>query len=162
MKLCGLLMLLTGGLLLAVQLPAQTAPPRPADPDLAKLQGTWSTVSLISNGRTIVAANPAANLPPQPGPVTALAYEGDHWLVLMDGQTVATGITRLDSSKTPKEIDILDASGTKTDKSQLGIYELDGDTYKYCLASPGKPRPTAFASPEGSGISLGVSRRKKP
>ncbi len=153
----GLLMLLTGGLLLAVSLPAQTAPPRPADPDLARLQGTWSTVSLISSGRPVA----AAHLPPQPGPVTALAYEGDRWLVLMDGQTVATGVTRLDSSKTPKEIDILDASGVKTDKSQLGIYELDGDTYKYCLAPPGKPRPTEFASPPGSGISLGVSRRKK-
>jgi uncharacterized protein (TIGR03067 family) len=152
----GLLMLLTGGLLLAAH-PAQGQAPRPADPDLARLQGTWSTVSLISNGKTIA----ADNLPPQPGPVTALAYEGDRWLVLMDGQTVATGVTRLNSSKTPKEIDILDASGVKTDKSQLGTYELDGDTYKYCLAPPGKPRPTAFASPPGSGISLGVSRRKK-
>ena len=41
-------------------------------------------------------------------------------------------------------------------------YELDGDTYRYCLAPPGKPRPTAFASPPGSGLSLGVSRRQKP
>ena len=157
MRLSGFLMLLTGGLLLA----AHSAPaedPKAADPDLARLQGTWSTVSLINNGKILV----AENAPPKPGPVTSLAYEGDHWLVLVDGQTVATGITRLDSSKTPKEIDILDASGTTNEKAQLGIYELDGDTYKYCLAPPGKPRPTVFASPEGSGISLGVSRRRKP
>lgn len=155
MRLSGFLMLL-----LAVHLPAQAqAPaPKPPDPDLARLQGTWSTVSLISNGKMAI----AENAPPQPGPVTSLAYEGEHWLVLMDGRTVATGITRLDSSRTPKEIDILDASGTVNDKTQLGIYELDGDTYKYCLAPPGKPRPAAFASPTGSGISLGVSRRKKP
>lgn len=152
------LRLVTGGLLLAAPLPAQAQAPKPADPDLAQLQGTWSTVSLISSGRTAV----VENAPPQPGPVTSLAYEGDHWLVLVDGQTVATGITRLDSSKTPKEIDILDASGTENEKTQLGIYELDGDTYRYCLAPPGKPRPTAFASPPGSGLSLGVSRRKKP
>jgi len=158
MKLRGLLMLLTGGLLLAARLPAQAEAPKTPDADLARLQGTWLTVSLINNGKTLA----AEDLPPEPGPVTTLAYAGDRWLVKVNGQTVATGITRLDSSKTPKEIDILDAPGVKTDKSQLGIYELNGDTYKYCLAPPGKPRPTAFASPEGSGVSLGVSRRKQP
>jgi uncharacterized protein (TIGR03067 family) len=161
MTFSGLLMLLTGGLLLAARLPAQTAPPRPADPDLARLQGTWSTVSLINNGKTLTAENPAEDLPPKPGPITTLAYEGDRWLVKVNGQTVATGFTRLDSSKTPKEIDILDESGTKNEKAQLGIYQLDGDTYRYCLAPAGKPRPKEFASPEGSGISLGVSRRGK-
>ena len=48
------------------------------------------------------------------------------------------------------------------DKTKLGIYELDGDTYRYCLAPAGKPRPTEFASKEGSGHSLGASQRQKP
>ncbi len=161
MKLSALLMLLTGGLLLAVH-PAPGQAPKPADPDLAKLQGTWSTVSLINNGKTLTAEKPAENLPPKPGPVTTLAYAGDRWLVKVNGQTVATGVIRLDSGKSPKEIDILDESGTNNEKSQLGIYQLDGDIYRYCLAPAGKPRPKEFASPEGSGISLGVSRRETP
>ena len=61
-----------------------------------------------------------------------------------------------------KEIDIMDETGMKNDKTKLGIYELDGDTYKFCLAPAGKPRPTEFTSKEGSGHSLGVSKREKP
>jgi uncharacterized protein (TIGR03067 family) len=158
MTFSGFLLLLTGGLLLAARLPAQGEAPKTPDPDLARLQGTWLTVSLINNGKTLA----AANLPPKPGPVTTLAYAGDRWLVKVNGQTVATGVTRLDSSKSPKEIDILDESGTNNEKAQLGIYQLDGDIYRYCLAPAGKPRPKEFASPEGSGISLGVSRRETP
>jgi uncharacterized protein (TIGR03067 family) len=158
MTFSGFLILLTGGLLLAARLPAQGEAPKTPAADLAKLQGTWLTVSLINNGKTLA----SEKLPPKPGPVTTLAYAGDRWLVKVNGQTVATGITRLDSSKSPKEIDILDESGTNNEKAQLGIYQLDGDTYKYCLAPAGKPRPKEFASPEGSGISLGVSRRETP
>jgi uncharacterized protein (TIGR03067 family) len=77
-------------------------------------------------------------------------------------QDVASGIIRIDSTKIPKEIDILDETGMKNGQTKLGIYELDGDTYTYCLAPPGKPRPTEFSSKEGSGYSLGVSKREKP
>ena len=56
----------------------------------------------------------------------------------------------------------MDESGLKNDKTKLGIYELDGDIYKYCLAPAGKARPTAFNSEPGSGHSLGVSKREKP
>jgi uncharacterized protein (TIGR03067 family) len=76
-------------------------------------------------------------------------------------KTVAWGITKLDVTKTPKEIDIMDDSGTRNARTQLGIYELDGDAYKYCLAPAGKPRPKEFTSKEGSKHSLGVSKREK-
>ena len=64
------------------------------------------------------------------------------------------------------KIDIGDAEAMarpfiENDKTKLGIYELDGDTYKFCLAPAGKPRPTEFTSKEGSGHSLGVSKREK-
>jgi hypothetical protein len=54
----------------------------------------------------------------------------------------------------------LDQSG-KPEKTKLGIYEIDGTVYKYCLAPAGKPRPTEFVSKKGSGHSLGVSKREK-
>jgi uncharacterized protein (TIGR03067 family) len=149
MALSGLLVLTTG-LLLASRAPGPN--------DLDKLQGTWLTVSLVSDGKTLV----DEAVPPPPGPVTKLAYGGDRWLVKVGDKTVASGVVRIDPARTPKEIDILDESGLRNDKTKLGIYELDGDTYRYCLAPAGKPRPAEFASPPGSGYSLGVSRREKP
>lgn len=144
-------MTLSGFLFLAAGL--LLAPPS----DLDKLQGTWLTVSLVSDGKVLL----GENVPPQPGPATKLVYEGNRWLIRVGDKTIASGIFQLDATKRPKEIDILDESGMKNDKTKLGIYELDGDTYRYCLAPAGKPRPGEFASPEGSGYSLGVSRREK-
>ncbi len=138
-------LILAAGLLLA------------APSDLDRLQGAWRTVSLINDGKVLV----GENVPPSPGPATKLVYEGNRWLIRVGEKTVASGIFKVDATRRPKEIDILDESGMRNDKSKLGIYELDGDTYKYCLAPAGKPRPEEFASPEGSGYSLGVSEREK-
>ena len=83
-------------------------------------------------------------------------------MIKVGDKTVASGTFKIDPTKTPKEIDVMDESGVKNDKTKLGIYALDGDTYKYCLAPAGKPRPTEFTSKAGSGHSLGVSKREKP
>jgi hypothetical protein len=56
----------------------------------------------------------------------------------------------------------MDESGTRNDQTKLGIYELRGDTYIYCLAAAGKPRPTELSGKKRSGHSLGVMRREKP
>ena len=116
------------------------------------------TVSLVNNGKTLV----DEKTPAKEGPATELVYEGSKWMIKVGDKTVAGGVYTIDATKKPKEIDILDESGLKNDKTRLGIYELNGDIYKYCLAPAGKPRPTDFASKEASGHSLGVSRREKP
>ena len=140
-------LILTAGLLLATD---------PGKSDLENFQGTWLTVSLVSNGKTVV----DENLPPKPGPTTKLVYEGTLWLVKVGDKTVATGTWKIDSTKMPKEMDIMDESGMKNDKTKLSIYELEGDTYRYCIAPAGKPRPTEFSAKEGSGNALIVSRRE--
>ena len=43
----------------------------------------------------------------------------------------------------------------------LGIYEVDGDGMKTCLAPPGADRPTEFASKEGTGHMYYVWKRAK-
>jgi uncharacterized protein (TIGR03067 family) len=130
----------------------------PSKVDLGKLRGTWLTVSLVSNGKTLA----DEKTPPKEGPTTKLAYDGNRWMVKVGDKTVASGTFTIDATKKPKEIDIMDETGARNEKTKLGIYELDGDTYKYCLAPAGKPRPKAFASQEGSGDSLGVMKREKP
>jgi uncharacterized protein (TIGR03067 family) len=146
-------LILSTGLLIAA---ASGIDSRPQD-DLDKLQGTWLTVSLVADGKTLV----DENVPSKEGPTTKLAYEGNKWLIIVGDKTVASGIIKIDSTKTPKQIDLMDESGTTNDKTKLAIYELAGDTYKYCVAPAGKPRPTEFASKVGSGHSLGVSKRER-
>jgi uncharacterized protein (TIGR03067 family) len=129
----------------------------PSKSDLEKLQGTWLTVSLINNGKTLVDEKSA----PADRPATKLVYQGTKWLIQVGDKTVAEGTFAIDSTKKPKEIDIMDGSRTKNDKTKLGIFELNGDTYRFCLAPEGQPRPTEFTSTAGSGHSLGVSKREK-
>jgi uncharacterized protein (TIGR03067 family) len=136
---------------------ADAANADPSQRDLAKLQGTWLTVSLVNDGKALV----DDKTPPKPGPVTKLVCDGNKWFIKVGDKTVASGVFKIDSTKTPKEIDIFDETGVKNDRTKLGIFEIDGDTYKYSLAPAGKPRPTAFISKPGSGHSLGVSRRER-
>jgi len=141
-------LMVTAGLLLATPVPG----------DFDKLQGTWVTVSLVSNGKTVM----DENLPPKPGPTVKLVYEGNKWRVVVGEKAVATGTWKVNAAKTPKELDVLDESGTINDKTKLAIYELAGDTFRYCIGPAGKPRPAEFSAQEGSGNSLIVSRREKP
>jgi len=138
--------------LLAAPLRAEDKPKNDRD----NLQGTWLAVSLVNDGKTLLDEKS-----PKEGPVTKLVYDDDKWLIKVGDKTVASGKFTIDASKKPKEIDILDETGTKNEKTKLGIYELDGDTYKFCLGKAGKPRPKEFTSKEGSGHSLGVSKREK-
>lgn len=41
----------------------------------------------------------------------------------------------------------------------LAIFTLTGDTLRYCVAPPGRPRPTAFATKKGDGLTLVVLKR---
>ena len=124
--------------------------------DLDKLQGTWLTVSLVHNGRTLY----DGKKPPDDS-AARLVYRGNQWIVKVVEKTVARGMFKIDARKKPKQIDVLDETGMKNEMTKLGIYEIKGDTYKFCLASAGKRRPGKFESKEGSGVSLGVSKRQK-
>jgi uncharacterized protein (TIGR03067 family) len=126
----------------------------PAKTDLEKLRGSWLTVSQVVDGKTLI----DEKTPPKDGPPTKLVYEGEKWMIQVGDKTVATGNFKIDAAKTPKEIDVMDAAGKKT---FVGIYEVEGDRYKFCIVPAGKTRPTEFTSKEGSGNIMIVNKREK-
>jgi uncharacterized protein (TIGR03067 family) len=64
---------------------------------------------------------------------------------------------RLDATTNPKGINFINRAGTPT----YGIYSLDKETLKICLAAPGGERPKEFAAKSKSGQALFVFKRDK-
>ena len=63
----------------------------------------------------------------------------------------------LDPLKKPKATDDILPDG----KMIHGIYQLDGDMLKSCVAAAGKERPAEFAAGAGTGHTLRVFKRVK-
>jgi uncharacterized protein (TIGR03067 family) len=112
-----------------------------------KLQGAWAIVSSEVDGKKL--------------PVEGVrrVVKGNAYTLLHNGAEAAKGTFQLDPAKSPRAIDVTPAGAEG--KPMLGIYKWDGDTQTTCLAPPGKDRPSAFASPEGSGHLLTVWKREK-
>jgi uncharacterized protein (TIGR03067 family) len=64
---------------------------------------------------------------------------------------------RLDATQSPKEIDLLNHGGSVT----YGIYSIEGETLKICLAASDGQRPKEFTSKPRSGQTLMVLKRDK-
>jgi uncharacterized protein (TIGR03067 family) len=112
--------------------------------DLTLLEGRWEGVTCDSGS----------------GPYAC----PDYWFEVKDGK-LSTGIKaspgyvtrtlRLDPNATPKHIDVDDTLGG----FHLGIYELDGDTIRWCESSSTTKRPTEFKA--ANGFNLIVYKRAK-
>jgi uncharacterized protein (TIGR03067 family) len=79
-----------------------------------------------------------------------------NWQALKDGSVYLKGSVKLDPSKSPRAADW---TVEGFDQPVLGIYAVDGDTWKHCFAV--SKRPTEFASKEGTGVSYIVLKRVK-
>jgi uncharacterized protein (TIGR03067 family) len=132
---------------------AWAADDRAVKKDLAQLQGEWSMVSGSADG--------------QPMPEEMLKQmkrvcKGDETTTTMAGQVYIKAKITIDPSKKPKTIDYQMTDGFTKGKTQLGIYEVDGETFKSCFGKPGAERPADFTSKPGDGRTLSVWKRAKP
>jgi uncharacterized protein (TIGR03067 family) len=59
----------------------------------------------------------------------------------------------------PKSFELHFEEGPEKGNTNFGIYTLDGDTWKICLATRGSQRPKEFAAPPGTGIALETLQR---
>ena len=115
-------------------------------PDMKALQGTWDIVSLEMDGEKYPAVG------------SQIAVKGGRFTSLNMGAEYS-GTMAVDESASPKTFDLIFDSGPEKGNRSLGIYELDGDTWKICLGLTGKTRPTKFVSAPGSGHALEILRR---
>ena len=118
--------------------------------EMDRFQGTWRMVSLEA-GQNKLTEDALKDF--------RLKIEGDKFTAT-EGTSENHGTFKVDPTKKPKTIDITMIQGEKR-QTLLGIYELEGDTYKLCGDMSGKSRPTEFAIKPGSGYILEVLKREK-
>lgn len=127
----------------------------PAD-DLKKLQGTWNITSVTRDGKELAELKGAQ-----------MTFVGKD-VIIKKGEGKRDEFpydypmpVQLRPTKKPKEIDIrlFPAGGWfGSDVNMRGIYELDGDTFRFCVGNDNK-RPKTF-SDKGSAL-LVLERQKK-
>jgi uncharacterized protein (TIGR03067 family) len=115
-----------------------------------QIEGTWKGVSLEQDGTE---NEDAKNF-------TVMIKDGKYDVKNGD-EPIGKGKLKLDPTKKPKAMDIEVEEGENAGQTELGIYEIKGDTLRICFAPPDKPRPKKFSAKEGTGYTLVVLKRTK-
>jgi uncharacterized protein (TIGR03067 family) len=123
-----------------------------AKKEMAQLEGEWTMVSGERDGQSV---------PDEMRKTAKRIVKDAETTVEIGGQLFMKAKFAIDPAKKPKTIDYTVIGGANDGKKVLGIYEVDGDTVKFCFALPDKDRPTEFTAKEGSGWTLSVWKRAK-
>lgn len=118
--------------------------------DIDLLQGAWAVTALEADGQQM----PAAMLSN-----ARILIHGDRFVTSGMGAAYE-GTLELDSSAKPRQLNMKFDAGPEKGNTNLGIYELDGDTWLICIAPRGTVRPSTFASPAGSGFVVETLTRR--
>jgi uncharacterized protein (TIGR03067 family) len=136
----------------ALSLIAADAPKNDAKKEITQLEGEWSMVSGIADGQP---------MPEQMVKTMRRVAKDGMTTVTTDDQIFMKAKFTIDPAKKPKTIDYQMTDGPTKGKTQLGIYQIEGDTVKFCFAKPDQARPTDFTSKPGSGWTSSVWKREK-
>lgn len=122
-----------------------------ADDAKTELEGTWELVSFEREGKPVAFQGTSRS-----------TITGNKFVFMRDGMLVTAGTFKLDPTAKPKAMDSTYTEGPDKGKSFKGIYELKGDSLRFCRpGSPDDPRPTAFKSEAGSTAFVSVFKRVK-
>ena len=139
------------GLLLAADSAKKEPDKKPAK-DIDKIQGSWVAEKGEGDGN---------EFPAEFVSMMKVSFKGDKYTFEV-GDLVEKGTMTFDSSKKPGTVDVKIEEGMDKDKSQVGIYKLDGDTLTLCFSRvEEKERPKEFATKTGSEQLLVVFKRPK-
>jgi len=120
--------------------------------DFALLQGEWSLTAAESEGQ----ATPAEEIKKR----KRNCKESETTLTA-DGQLLFKAKFTIDPAKKPKTIDYEVIDGAFNGMTLRGIYEVEGDTLRFCVGQPGVERPKEFHTSAGSRTFLVVWKREK-
>ena len=119
------------------------------------LIGEWEVESMGTNGN---------QTPTNPGLRYTFTDDGQ-WLIHRNGKETSTGVTRaftVDPKRRPPAVDLVINTKAATTSRLVGIYKIEGDTLTIVgTRAKGAERPTAFETPEGSGLTIYVMKRAK-
>ena len=127
--------------------------PSATSADSASLQGTWSMVAGTADGY---------QLPPEYVKTMRRVFVGNEVTVTMGGQLFLKATVALDPTASPKTIDYHMTGGPTAGSTQLGIYQLAGDTVRFCFSAPNAARPSDFTSTPGDRRTLSTWVRSTP
>jgi uncharacterized protein (TIGR03067 family) len=118
--------------------------------DRVALQGTWISESLEAMGQ-----------PARASEVWEFLVKGNQISLKTQGQVAAVVTFKLDPTLDPRLIDWTFTEGGPNGQTWEGIYALDGDTLKLCIARTERERPTAFVTKPDVNCVLIVLKRQK-
>jgi uncharacterized protein (TIGR03067 family) len=115
--------------------------------DKERLKGTWKVKSFLVDGKDL-----AADFFKD----ATITFEGDKFKVNVDGKDIE-GTYKLNDKEKPPHIDTVTAKN-----KGMGIYQIDGNNLKICLANPDKvvARPKEFKSDSGDVVMMTFERVK--
>ena len=120
--------------------------------DLQAFKGTWRLSSKEVNGKKFSEEEIKDVIATADGSGKVTVRRGD--------QVIGEGTVKLDPTKKPKAIDVTFTEGERKGKTVLGIYEIDSDAFRVCVARDGDERPTDFSAKAGSGRTLVAYQRE--
>ena len=111
-----------------------------AKKELDKFQGTWTSVSYEIGGTKIEGDDLRAV-------VSSIVFKESAFEWKSGQSSSEKGLIKIDVSKDPKHIDFVYESdtGTKT-TAWVGIYSIEGDTFKLCVRPGMGDRPKDFST----------------
>ncbi len=119
---------------------------------LTKLQGEWTAVKLVLDGREL----PAAML------TTGLRSATQNQVkITFGGQLMVHALVRIDETADPMHVDYYNLCGMAKGSVQEGVMKWVGDDACFNMSAPGQARPTDFTCPAGSGRTLSQWRPRR-
>jgi uncharacterized protein (TIGR03067 family) len=136
---------------LTLALAAEARPGADVKKEADKLQGTWTAEKGLLDGTDVI--EKVGNL--------QVIFSGDQIIFrgTEKGKPKEKKATfAIDPAQKPRAIDLTPPELKPNEAPARGIYELDGDTLRLCIAGANRPRPTEFSD---KGQVLFTLKRKK-
>jgi uncharacterized protein (TIGR03067 family) len=122
--------------------------------DAESLKGKWSAVSMSMNGQA-VSDDFVKSL--------KMTFDDKTYTMTTGDTTAEEGSYTVDTSKSPKTIDLDIKTGNDAGKQQVGLFKIEANRLTFLFGLPGsKERPKSFKVEEGSPTVEIVLEKAKP